>query len=84
MSKWNQLNTNSANWQKRLELALSRLMELQEAEDLLDTQLRQAEMVKEAWEPLEDLLIDTLPEHIDKVKVILTFDIPLFYIHSAI
>ena len=59
-------------------------MELQEAEDLLDTQLRQAEMVKEAWEPLEDLLIDTLPEHIDKVKVILTFDIPLFYIHSAI
>ncbi|XP_072225563.1 dystrophin isoform X2 [Leuresthes tenuis] len=68
MSKWNQLNTNSVNWQKRLELALSRLMELQEAEDLLDTQLRQAEMVKEAWEPLEDLLIDTLPEHIDRVK----------------
>ncbi|XP_075333549.1 dystrophin isoform X3 [Odontesthes bonariensis] len=68
MSKWNQLNTNSVNWQKRLELALNRLMELQEAEDLLDAQLRQAEMVKEAWEPLEDLLIDTLPEHIDKVK----------------
>lgn len=44
-------------------------MELMEAEDLLDGQLRQAEMVKEAWEPVGDLLIESLPEHIDRVKV---------------
>uniref|UniRef100_A0A3B4V2S3 Dystrophin n=1 Tax=Seriola dumerili TaxID=41447 RepID=A0A3B4V2S3_SERDU len=69
MTKWDQLNTDSTDWQKRLELALDRLMELQEAEDLLDGQLRQAEMVKEAWEPVGDLLIDSLPEHIDRVKV---------------
>ncbi|XP_047211782.1 dystrophin isoform X4 [Girardinichthys multiradiatus] len=68
MSKWDQLNSDSADWQRRLELALNRLMELQEAEDLLDTQLRQAEMVKEAWEPVGELLIDSLPEHIDRVK----------------
>uniref|UniRef100_A0A3B4V349 Dystrophin n=1 Tax=Seriola dumerili TaxID=41447 RepID=A0A3B4V349_SERDU len=68
MTKWDQLNTDSTDWQKRLELALDRLMELQEAEDLLDGQLRQAEMVKEAWEPVGDLLIDSLPEHIDRVK----------------
>lgn len=67
--KWDQLNIDSADWQRRLELALDRLMELQEAEDLLDGQLRQAEMVKEAWEPVGDLLIDSLPEHIDRVKV---------------
>nr|XP_019960032.1 PREDICTED: dystrophin-like [Paralichthys olivaceus] len=66
--KWDQLNAHSADWQRRLELALDRLMELQEAEDLLDGQLRQAEMVKEAWEPVGDLLIDSLPEHIERVK----------------
>ncbi|XP_039997801.1 dystrophin [Xiphias gladius] len=68
MTKWDHLNTDSAEWQRRLELALHRLMELQEAEDLLDGQLRQAEMVKEAWEPVADLLIDPQPEHIDRVK----------------
>uniref|UniRef100_A0A667WS59 Dystrophin n=1 Tax=Myripristis murdjan TaxID=586833 RepID=A0A667WS59_9TELE len=68
-TRWEQLNSDSAAWQRRLELALDRLMELQEAEDLLDGQLRQAEMVKEAWEPVGDLLIDSLPEHIDRVKV---------------
>ncbi|XP_038572147.1 dystrophin isoform X5 [Micropterus salmoides] len=68
MTKWDRLNGDSADWQRRLELALDRLIELQEAEDLLDGQLRQAEMVKEAWEPVGDLLIDSLPEHIDRVK----------------
>lgn len=69
MTKWDRLNADSADWQRRLELALDRLMELQEAEDLLDGQLRQAEMVKEAWEPVGDLLIDSLPENIERVKV---------------
>ncbi|XP_062236415.1 dystrophin isoform X4 [Platichthys flesus] len=68
MVKWDQLNVDSADWHRKLELALDRLMELQEAEDLLDGQLRQAEMVKEAWEPVGDLLIDSLPEHIERVK----------------
>ncbi|XP_068446612.1 dystrophin isoform X5 [Clinocottus analis] len=69
MAKWDRLNGDSADWQRRLELALDRLMELQEAEDLLDGQLRQAEMVKEAWEPVGDsVLIDSLPEHIERVK----------------
>ncbi|XP_067349213.1 dystrophin isoform X7 [Channa argus] len=68
MTNWDRLNADSFDWQRRLELALDRLLELQEAEDLLDGQLRQAEMVKEAWEPVGDLLIDSLPEHIDRVK----------------
>ncbi|XP_041822403.1 dystrophin isoform X10 [Chelmon rostratus] len=68
MTKWDRLNADSADWQRRLELALDRLMELQEVEDLLDGQLRQAEMVKEAWEPVGDLLIDSLPENIERVK----------------
>lgn len=68
-SRWGLLNTNSTSWQRRLELALDRLMELQEAEDLLDAQLRQAELVKEAWEPLDQLSLTSLPEHIERVKV---------------
>ncbi|XP_035983750.1 dystrophin isoform X13 [Fundulus heteroclitus] len=68
ISKWDRLNADSADWQRRLQVALDRLMELQEAEDLVDTQLRQAEMVKEAWEPVGELLTDSLPEHIDRVK----------------
>lgn len=68
-TRWDRLNADSAAWQKRLELAMDRLMELQEAEDLLDGQLRQAEMVKDAWEPVGDLVIDSLPEHIERVKV---------------
>ncbi|KAM4602180.1 dystrophin [Polymixia lowei] len=67
-SGWERLSADAADWQRRLELALDRLMELQEAEDLLDGQLRQAEMVKDAWEPVGDLLIDSLPEHIERVK----------------
>lgn len=69
ITRWDRLSTDAADWQRRLELALDRLMELQEAEDLLDGQLRQAEMVKDAWEPVGDLLIDSLPEHIERVKV---------------
>ncbi|XP_030603146.1 dystrophin isoform X3 [Archocentrus centrarchus] len=68
ISKWDRLNADSADWQRRLELALDKLMELQKAEDLLDGQLRQAEMVKDAWEPVGDILIDSLPDHIDRVK----------------
>lgn len=69
VSRWDLLNLDSADWQRRLELALDRLMELQEAEDLLDKQLKQAEMVKQGWEPVGELLIDSLPEHISRVKV---------------
>ncbi|XP_061160332.1 dystrophin isoform X6 [Syngnathus typhle] len=68
MTKWEQLNSNSADWQRRLELALQRLMELLEVEDLVDGQLRQAEMVKDAWEPVGDILTDSLPKHIQRVK----------------
>uniref|UniRef100_A0A3B4H7H9 Dystrophin n=1 Tax=Pundamilia nyererei TaxID=303518 RepID=A0A3B4H7H9_9CICH len=68
MNKWDQLNTDSDDWQRRLELALDQLMELEKAEDLLDGKLSRAEMVKDAWEPVEDLVIDLLPDHIDRVK----------------
>ncbi|KAK7893275.1 hypothetical protein WMY93_022427 [Mugilogobius chulae] len=67
-NRWDRLCVDATEWQRRLELALERLMELQEAQDLLDGQLRQAEMVRDAWEPVGDLVLDSLPEHIERVK----------------
>ncbi|XP_033837659.2 dystrophin isoform X13 [Periophthalmus magnuspinnatus] len=66
--RWERLCADAAEWQRRLELALERLLELQEAQELLDGQLRQAEMVRDAWEPVGDMVLDSLPEHIERVK----------------
>lgn len=68
-SGWERLRSRSVSWQRRLDQALEHLQELQEAEDKLDLKLRQAEMVKQSWEPVGDLLIDSLQEHIDRVTV---------------
>ncbi|MGH0122756.1 UNVERIFIED_CONTAM: hypothetical protein FKN15_029460 [Acipenser sinensis] len=68
---WERLNGRSADWQKKLDEALERLLELQEAMDELDLKLHQAEMVKQGWQPVGDLLIDSLQDHIEKLKVCL-------------
>ncbi|XP_036396175.1 dystrophin isoform X3 [Megalops cyprinoides] len=65
---WDGLRERTADWQQRLDQALERLLELQEAEDQLELKLQQAEMVKESWEPVGDLLIDSLQDHIDRIK----------------
>ncbi|XP_066517657.1 dystrophin isoform X2 [Hoplias malabaricus] len=67
--QWKDLGTAVVDWQQQLELALERLMELQDAEDQLDFKLQQAEIVKDSWDPVGDLLIDDLSKQIDIVKV---------------
>ncbi|XP_033864777.3 dystrophin-like isoform X14 [Acipenser ruthenus] len=67
-TEWERLNGRSADWQKKLDEALERLLELQEAMDELDLKLHQAEMVKQGWQPVGDLLIDSLQDHIEKLK----------------
>lgn len=37
--------------------------------DELDLKLRQAEAFKGSWQPVGDLLIDSLQDHLEKVKV---------------
>lgn len=63
------MNLHSADWQRKLDEALERLQELQEATDELDLKLRQAEVIKGSWQPVGDLLIDSLQDHLEKVKV---------------
>ncbi|XP_019379492.1 PREDICTED: dystrophin isoform X1 [Gavialis gangeticus] len=67
-TEWDKLNLRSADWQKKIDEALERLQELQEAIDELDLKLRQAEVFKGSWQPVGDLLIDSLQDHLEKVK----------------
>ncbi|KAI4901901.1 hypothetical protein NFI96_022255 [Prochilodus magdalenae] len=67
-TKWKELGSAAVDWQQQLELALERLMELQDAEDQLDFKLQQAEVVKDSWDPVGDLLVDDLSKQIDMVK----------------
>ncbi|XP_043556668.1 dystrophin isoform X1 [Chiloscyllium plagiosum] len=66
--EWDKLSTRSADWQKRIDEALQRLLELQDAMDELNRKLRQAEATRDTWQPVGDLLIDSLQDHIEKVK----------------
>ncbi|XP_009705825.1 PREDICTED: dystrophin-like, partial [Cariama cristata] len=68
-TEWDKLNLQSADWQKKIDDALERLQGLQEAMDELDLKLRQAEVFKGSWQPVGDLLIDSLQDHLEKVKV---------------
>uniref|UniRef100_UPI00398E3E15 utrophin-like isoform X3 n=2 Tax=Pristiophorus japonicus TaxID=55135 RepID=UPI00398E3E15 len=63
---WEQLNTHANSWQKQVEKALEKLQELQTAMDDLDAHVITAESVRTDWQPVGDLLIDSLQDHIDK------------------
>ncbi|XP_072270336.1 dystrophin isoform X1 [Pyxicephalus adspersus] len=67
-TEWDRLNVRSVEWQKKLDDALERLQELQDAMDELDHKLHQAEAMKGSWQPVGDLLIDSLQDHIGKIK----------------
>ncbi|XP_075813326.1 dystrophin isoform X1 [Microtus pennsylvanicus] len=69
-TEWDKLNVHSADWQRKIDEALERLQELQEAEDELDLKLCQAEVLKGSWQPVGDLLIDSLQDHLEKVKIL--------------
>ncbi|XP_015476472.1 dystrophin isoform X13 [Parus major] len=76
-AEWDKLNAQSADWQKKIDDALERLQGLQEAMDELDLKLRQAEAFKGSWQPVGDLLIDSLQDHLEKVKVYRAELVPL-------
>ncbi|KAM9032123.1 dystrophin isoform 5-T5 [Sarcophilus harrisii] len=69
-TEWEKLNLHSVDWQKKIDEALERLQGLQEAMDGLDLKLRQAEVIKGSWQPVGDLLIDSLQDHLEKVKAL--------------
>ncbi|XP_035534199.1 dystrophin isoform X2 [Morone saxatilis] len=64
--RWERLKGHMGGWHSQVERALERLQELQSSMDQLDLRLTQAEEAKATWQPVGDLLIDSLQDHIDK------------------
>lgn len=67
--RWVRLKGHVGGWQSQVERALERLQELQSSMDQLDLRLTRAEEAKATWQPVGDLLIDSLQDHIDKTVV---------------
>lgn len=67
--RWERLKGHVGGWHTQVERALERLQELQSSMDQLDLRLTRAEEAKATWQPVGDLLIDSLQDHIDKTMV---------------
>lgn len=67
--RWERLKGHVGGWHNQVERALERLQELQSSMDQLDLRLTRAEEAKATWQPVGDLLIDSLQDHIDKTVV---------------
>uniref|UniRef100_H2MH85 Utrophin n=1 Tax=Oryzias latipes TaxID=8090 RepID=H2MH85_ORYLA len=63
--RWARLKDHVGGWQNQVEKALERLQDLQSSMDQLDLRLTRAEEAKASWQPVGDLLIDSLQDHID-------------------
>uniref|UniRef100_A0A8D0HIU4 Dystrophin related protein 2 n=1 Tax=Sphenodon punctatus TaxID=8508 RepID=A0A8D0HIU4_SPHPU len=76
---WKQANVASELWEKltarcvdqhrHIERTLEQLLEIKGTMEELNASLTQAESVRETWEPIGDLFIDSLPEHIQATKL---------------
>uniref|UniRef100_UPI00398EAAD7 dystrophin-related protein 2 n=1 Tax=Pristiophorus japonicus TaxID=55135 RepID=UPI00398EAAD7 len=76
---WKQANVSSEMWEKlsarcidrhrHIERTMERLLELQGTMEEISLALDQAEAVRDSWEPVGDLFIDSLQEHIETTKV---------------
>ncbi|XP_054877410.1 utrophin isoform X12 [Poeciliopsis prolifica] len=66
--RWERLKGHVGGWQAQVEQALVRLQDLQSSMDQLDLHLTRAEETKATWQPVGDLLIDSLQDHIDQTS----------------
>uniref|UniRef100_A0A673JHB2 Utrophin-like n=1 Tax=Sinocyclocheilus rhinocerous TaxID=307959 RepID=A0A673JHB2_9TELE len=64
--RWERLMGHAGTWQEQVDRALDKLQDLQSSMDQLDLRLAQAEELKAGWQPVGDLLIDSLQNHIEK------------------
>uniref|UniRef100_A0AAY4EHY5 Dystrophin related protein 2 n=1 Tax=Denticeps clupeoides TaxID=299321 RepID=A0AAY4EHY5_9TELE len=66
---WEKLTARCVDRHRHMELTLERLLQAQAAMAELAAALEQAEGVRDAWEPVGDLFIDSLQDHIDATKL---------------
>lgn len=66
---WEKLTARCVDQHRHIEHTLEHLLEIQGTMEELSSTLTQAEGVRATWEPIGDLFIDSLPEHIQAIKV---------------
>lgn len=66
---WDRLTARSLDQHRHLERTLEQLRDLGVSMKEATESLSQAESVQTTWEPIGDLFIDSLPEHIQATKV---------------
>ncbi|XP_070807793.1 dystrophin-related protein 2 [Pituophis catenifer annectens] len=66
---WEKLTARCVDQHRHIERTLEQLLEIKATMEELSTTLNQAESVQETWEPIGDLFIDSLPEHIQATKL---------------
>ncbi|ERE65842.1 dystrophin-related protein 2 [Cricetulus griseus] len=66
---WEKLTARCVDQHRHIEHTLEHLLEIQGTMEELSSTLTQAEGVRATWEPIGDLFIDSLPEHIQAVKL---------------
>ncbi|XP_063046807.1 dystrophin-related protein 2 [Engraulis encrasicolus] len=66
---WEKLSARCVDRHRHMERTLERLLQTQAAMEELSAALEQAEGVRDAWEPVGDLFIDSLQDHIDATKL---------------
>ncbi|XP_059243372.1 dystrophin-related protein 2-like, partial [Mustela nigripes] len=66
---WEKLTARCVDQHRHIERTLEQLLEIQGAMEELSNTLTQAEGVRATWEPIGDLFIDSLPEHIQALKL---------------
>ncbi|XP_042564452.1 dystrophin-related protein 2-like [Clupea harengus] len=66
---WEQVAEQCSARERQLEEALVHMEDLQASMSSLALELEEALGVQEAWEPLGDLLVDALQDHIDAIKL---------------
>lgn len=69
---WEKLTARCVDQHRHIEHTLEQLLEMQGTMEELSTTLTQAEGVRATWEPIGDLFIDSLPDHIQALKVCMT------------
>uniref|UniRef100_A0A667HM37 Dystrophin related protein 2 n=1 Tax=Lynx canadensis TaxID=61383 RepID=A0A667HM37_LYNCA len=66
---WEKLTARCVDQHRHIEHTLEQLLEIHGAMEELSNTLTQAEGVRATWEPIGDLFIDSLPEHIQALKL---------------
>ncbi|XP_031437852.1 utrophin isoform X1 [Clupea harengus] len=67
--RWERVCAATSRWQGRVERVLERMQELQSRMDALELRLAHAEDTRATWQPVGDLLIDALQDHIQHTTV---------------